>query len=121
VEVRSVEVDRERAALAQEGGWPAHVQVIVGDGELYVRRHPASFDLIFADARGGKWEGLQHTIAALRPGSHLLVDDMRPPVWIDETHRTKVAEVRSRLLGSPELVSVEIGWATGIILCTRSG
>jgi len=44
---------------------------------------------------------------------------MRPVVWIDETHRTKTAEVRSMLLGSPELVSVEIAWATGVILCTR--
>jgi len=121
VEVRSVEADRDTAALAQEGRWPAHVLVILGDAELYVRDHPASFDLIFADAPGGKWEGLEHTIAALRPGGHLVVDDMRPDAWIDETHRTKTAEVHARLLGSPALVSVEIEWATGVILCTRCG
>lgn len=46
---------------------------------------------------------------------------MRPAVWIDEAHRAKTAEVRSRLLGSRDLVSVEIGWATGVILCTRAG
>lgn len=34
-------------------------------------------------------------------------------------HRTKTAEVRSHLLNSDELTVVEIGWSTGLILCTR--
>ncbi len=119
VEVWSVEIDPERAALVLEGGWPGYVRVEVADGQRLVRAHPATFDLVFADAQGGKWEGLEQTVAALRPGGHLLVDDMTPARWIDETHRTKTEEVRASLLGSPDLVAVELAWATGLVLCAR--
>lgn len=77
------------------------------------------FDLIFADAQGGKWEGLDATVAALRPGGQLLVDDMTPGEFADEHHARKTAEVRSRLLGHPDLISVEIAWSSGLILSTR--
>jgi hypothetical protein len=46
---------------------------------------------------------------------------MTPAVWIDETHVTKTAEVRSSLLESPKVVGVELDGATGVILCTRRG
>jgi predicted O-methyltransferase YrrM len=37
-----------------------------------VARVSGRFDLIFADAQGGKWEGLDGTVAALRPGGLML-------------------------------------------------
>ncbi len=119
VEVLSVEVDPGRAEIVLGASWPGYVRIVVGDGEDFVRRHPDSFDLVFADAVGGKQEGLEHTIASLRPGGQLLVDDMTPLRWADEAHRLKMDEVRARLTGSPELVTVEIGWATGLILSAR--
>jgi predicted O-methyltransferase YrrM len=63
----------------------------------------AAFDLIFADAQGGKWTGLSRTIAALRPGGVLLVDDMTPPAWLDDAHRTHTARVRATLVAHPDL------------------
>jgi hypothetical protein len=75
--------------------------------------------LIFADAQGGKWHGLDTTIAALRPGGHLLVDDMTPPYFADGHHEHKTGEVRTRILSHPDLVSVPIAWSTGLILSTR--
>jgi hypothetical protein len=44
---------------------------------------------------------------------------MNPPHWVDDHHRAKTAEVRSTLLDHPDLLSVEIAWASGVILCTR--
>lgn len=118
VEVISVEIDATTAALAAQYPWPSWARLVTGDA-MEVTRGSGSFDLIFADAQGGKWEGLDTTIAALRPGAHLLVDDMTPGEFADHHHARKTAEVRARLLDHPDLTSVEIAWSTGLILSTR--
>lgn len=90
----------------------------MGDA-LDVVRRSERWDLIFADAPGGKWDGLDLTIAALAPGGVLVVDDMSPTSYADDTHREKTAEVCLRLLDHPDLVTVEIAWSTGIMVSTR--
>lgn len=118
VEFVTVEIDAATAALAAQYSWPSWVQLRTGDA-LEVARTGGSFDLIFADAQGGKWEGLDTTVSALRPGAHLLVDDMTPDEFADGHHERKTSEVRARLLGHPDLTSVEIAWSTGLILSAR--
>jgi predicted O-methyltransferase YrrM len=118
VEVLTVETDQATAEAAATGTWPEFVRFVVGDA-VEITRLSGSFDLIFADAQGGKWEGLGTTVAALRPGALLLVDDMTPSEFIDDNHARKTREVRARLLGHPDLISVEIAWSTGLILATR--
>jgi len=118
VEVITVEIDAATAALAAQYSWPTWVKLRTGDA-TEVTRTAGSFDLIFADAQGGKWEGLDTTVAALRPGAHLLVDDMTPGEFADDHHARKTSEVRARLLDHPDLISVEIAWSTGLILSTR--
>jgi predicted O-methyltransferase YrrM len=118
VEVVTVEIDAATAALAAQHPWPSWVTLLTGDA-VEVTRRVGSFDLIFADAQGGKWVGLDTTVAALRPRAHLLVDDMTPGEFADDTHARKIAEVRDRLLGHLGLTSVEIAWSTGLILSTR--
>lgn len=49
----------------------------------------------------------------------LLVDDMTPAMFVNDEHRTKTAEVRTRLLADDRLVPVEMGWSSGLILCAR--
>jgi predicted O-methyltransferase YrrM len=120
VEVVTVEIDQATAEAAATGTWPEFVRFVVGDA-VEITRLSGSFDLIFADAQGGKWEGLGTTVAALRPGALLLVDDMTPGEFIDDNHARKTREVRARLLGHPHLISVEIAWSTGLILATRAG
>ena len=118
VEVVSVELDPATAEVAAGLGWPDGVRVVVGDALAHVDR-PERWDLVFADAQGGKWEVLADTVRSLRPGGVLLVDDMTPDAFMDDEHRDKTAEVRAHLLASPELTAVEIGWSTGLILCSR--
>jgi demethylmenaquinone methyltransferase/2-methoxy-6-polyprenyl-1,4-benzoquinol methylase len=117
VTLTSVEVDPEVAAVAATHTWPSFVRLEVGDAIEVVRR-PQRWDLIFADAPGGKWEGLDSTITALAPGGILVVDDMAPTTYVDDTHRSKTTEVRHRLLTHPHLVTVEIAWSSGIMLST---
>ena len=119
VDVVSVDDDRAAAELAGRASWPPYVRLIVGDA-VEVTGREGAFDLIFADAQGGKWDGLEVTVGALRPGGHLLVDDMSPPRFADSHHERKTAEVRTTLLSRPDLVSVPIAWSSGVILSTRT-
>ena len=114
----TVDLDAQASAIAQSAAWPAFVSLRVAD-VLAVLDEIAPFDLIFADAQGGKWTGLERTIAALRPGGLLLVDDMTPPTWLDDAHRTHTERVRAKLLGDPQLTSVELACGSGMILATR--
>jgi predicted O-methyltransferase YrrM len=118
VEVISIEQDHAVAALTRSDNWPSCVSIVEGDA---VSRLPklGTFDLVFADSEGGKWEGLEATTAAVRVGGHLIVDDMNPPRWESAHHREKTEEVRAHLLTHPDLVAVEIAHGSGVVLCTR--
>jgi predicted O-methyltransferase YrrM len=119
VTVTSVEKDPANAALAAAGDWPSFVRLRCGDA-LEVLAEGGAFDLIFADAPGGKWDGLDRTIAALRPHGLLIVDDMTPlPNWTD-THAAAQDKVRQTLMSAPELTSVELTVGSGVILSARS-
>ncbi|HET7477142.1 MAG TPA: class I SAM-dependent methyltransferase [Dermatophilaceae bacterium] len=96
VEVLTVEIDPTAAAVAMAIAWPDWVHLTIGDA-VEITRRSGTFDLIFADAQGGKWTGLDVTLAALRPGAHLLVDDMQPVTFVDDNHARKTSEVRDRL------------------------
>jgi len=118
VELVTVDNDQATADLAAQAAWPSYVRPIIGDA-VDVTAREGTFNLIFADAQGGKWHGLDTTIAALRPGAHLLVDDMTPPHFANTHHEHKTSEVRTRILDHPDLISVPIAWSTGLILSTR--
>jgi predicted O-methyltransferase YrrM len=118
VRVVSVDLDEQASMIARSATWPAWVELRVAD-VLDLLDALGRFDLIFADAQGGKWTGLDRTIAALTPGGILLVDDMTPPAWMDEAHEQHTARVRATLLGHPDLVATELACGSGMILCTR--
>lgn len=120
VEVVTVEFDASTAATAAGASWPPFVRLVEGDAvALLASGSLGTFDLVFADAQGGKWEGLDRTIAALRQEGVLLVDDMRPQSSWSEGQRSKQELVRRTLLRHPELEAIELDVGTGCILCTR--
>lgn len=119
VAVTSVEIDPVVAAVAADLDWPPYVELITGDVLPLLTEQPETFDLIFADAPGGKWTNLDATIHALQPPGRLLVDDMTPPRWLDEQHRDATASVRTELERHEQLVSVEMRVGTGVILSTK--
>lgn len=118
VSVITAEKDPATASLAARGDWPGFAELRRADA-LTVLETAGEFDLIFADAPGGKWEGLDRTIAALAPHGMLIVDDMIATSEWDAEQHAKQQEVRQTLLGSPLLTSVELDHGSGVILSTR--
>ena len=122
-EVVTVEADAERTAIAQAAGWPSWVNFITGD---VLPQFPSlgRFDLIFADAIGGKWHGFDHTVSALASNGLLVLDDLRPQDWRTpverQAHLDKMDELRSQIDRDPRLISVELDTPCGIILTART-
>jgi predicted O-methyltransferase YrrM len=117
----SVDNDARVQAVAREAlGKDPRVTFVVADGLDHVRAQtPASFDLIFADAWPGKYDGLDETLALVRPGGLYVVDDMLPqPNWPDN-HQVRVDDLTARLKSHPDLAAVSLSWASGLIIAAR--
>ena len=111
VSVTTIESDPGRWAAAQIAGWPAWVQFLAGDATSLLPRL-GRFDLIFADAEGGKWYGLDLTLAALDIGGMLVLDDMNGDA-------PELDEIRLTISADRRLVATELYHATGILLAVR--
>lgn len=124
VSVFTIDNDLNRTALAQEADWPKWVQFITGDATIELPQL-GRFDLIFADAEGGKWYGLDVTLSSLEPAGMLVLDDLEPQEWKSEpeknAHRQKMDEIRDRLYNDPELVVTELSFGSGLLLAVRRG
>ncbi len=118
VRIVTVERDEQTAAAARDNDWPSFVEFVVGD---IVELLPTlgTFDLVFADAQGGKWTALDRTIDAVKPGGFLLVDDMAKFDGGDPQLHAKQEEVANTLRHHPQLTACEIAWSTGLILCSK--
>jgi demethylmenaquinone methyltransferase/2-methoxy-6-polyprenyl-1,4-benzoquinol methylase len=118
VEVVTVELDDQVQRTALTAPWPPWVRFESGDGAQAAGRL-GQFDLIFPDAPGGKIAGLRRTVAALRRGGVLVVDDMDLTRHEDEQLRSALAGVRHRLLGDAELVCAELSFSSGVIVAVK--
>lgn len=118
--VTSVDIVPQLVRVAVSLDLADYAEVLVADG-VDLLSEESRWSLIFADAPAGKWDGLDSTIAALEPGGISLVDDMTPPEFVSDLHRNKTIEVRETLLSDARLRSVEIDWASGLIICARTG
>jgi predicted O-methyltransferase YrrM len=117
----SIDTDMAVQAVARAvlAGDP-RVTFVIEDGLDYVRaQRPASFDLIFADAWPGKYEGLDETLALLSLGGLYVVDDMSPqPNW-PPGHQPRVDALVTRLKSHPDLATVALDWASGLVVAAR--
>ncbi|GAA0480902.1 hypothetical protein Aca07nite_85990 [Actinoplanes capillaceus] len=116
--VTTVELDAGLAAAVRAADWPPFVEILTGDACALLPTL-GTFDLIFADAPAGKWEGLDLTLAALSPGGVLIVDDMDPTRYPEPEHRANVTRVEETLANHPDLVSVQLPVGSGFTLATR--
>jgi predicted O-methyltransferase YrrM len=87
--------------------------------DFLVRQPPASFDLVFADALRGKFEGLDDALAVVKPGGFYIIDDLLPqPNW-PEGHAEKIPTLIEQLAARSGFQFVTMAWASGIVLAVR--
>lgn len=117
----SVDTDPRVQAVARETlAEDSRVVFTIADGLDFVRGQPrAFFDLIFADAWPGKYDGLDETLALLRPGGLYVVDDMLPQSNWPDNHQARVDDLTARLKSHPDLAAVSLSWASGLIIAAR--
>lgn len=118
VTVTTIEYDSARAELARQGDWPEFVEFRTEDA-LTALPSLGTYDLIFADARAGKQDRLDLTLAALGPGGTLAVDDMTADSSWPADFRERQEAVRRTLTTDPALAAVELAHGSGVILATR--
>ncbi len=109
----------QNAARSALGSDP-RLTFVLEDAVDYLRRQPpTSFDLVFADALRGKFDGLDEALAVVRPGGFYVIDDLLPqPNW-PEGHGEKIEPLIERLAAHPQFQIVPIAWASGLVIAVR--
>jgi predicted O-methyltransferase YrrM len=120
--LESVDTDPTVVAVAQRHlGSDTRVTFHVMDGAEFIRQAAReAFDLIYADAWPGKFSHLDETLALLRPGGIYLIDDLLPqPSW-PEGHAPRVPVLIRDLEQRSDLITVKLGWASGLMIVVRA-
>lgn len=119
----SVELDPRVQAVARAVlGGDGRLKLVLGDGLSFLQaQERESFDLVFADAMPGKYEGVDDALALVRAGGFYVGDDMLPqPNW-PEGHQARVDGLVTHLQGLPGWTTTVLRWGSGFILAVRTG
>jgi predicted O-methyltransferase YrrM len=119
VEVVSVESNERLSDAARAWPWPPYVAMVSADGREAIGTL-GTFDLVFADAAPIKYGHIETVLAALRPRGLLVIDDTHIGSSATETAREQLDTLRRFVSQHPELTSVELDWASGVIVASRS-
>jgi len=116
----SVDVDANVQTIAREELSDPRLILVTEDAIAFLRRQTAgSFDLLFADALSGKYEGLDEALRVVKPGGFYIIDDMLPqPNW-PEGHAAKVPVLIRELAARQDFRVVPMDWASGIVIAVR--
>ena len=114
----SAEVQRVAAELL---GHDARLKLVTEDGTTFLRKQqPRYFDLVFADAIPGKYEGLESALTVVKVGGFYVTDDMLPqPNW-PEGHGEKALGLIERLAARSDFLTLPLVWASGVVIAVRT-
>jgi predicted O-methyltransferase YrrM len=117
----SVDTDADVQQVAVDYlGRDTRLKLILEDGNSFLEHQsPATYDLVFADAMPGKYEGLEKALVTVKPGGFYVIDDMRPqPNW-PEGHAAKVPVLLQQLAANEDFAVAPIVWASGVVVAVR--
>jgi len=118
----SVDVDASVQGVAREAlSDDPRLTLVTEDAIAFLRRQErASFDLVFADALRGKYEGLDEALGVVKRGGFYIIDDLLPqPNW-PEGHAAKVPGLIVQLFSHPDFHALSMAWASGIVIAVRA-
>lgn len=101
-------------------GSDPRLQLVLEDGLAFLRQQEAgSYDLVFADAMAGKYEGLNECLRVVRPGGFYIIDDMLPQANWPVGHAEKVPALLRQLAGQKSLAIGPLAWASGVVVAVK--
>jgi predicted O-methyltransferase YrrM len=111
----------QQVALKHLGDDP-RLSIVCDDGAKWLQNNQDEcFDLIFADAWPGKYSHLELALSMLNPGGIYVIDDMlKQPNW-PAGHANHVDELLSVLESKKGVVTVQMAWASGLMLVVKTG
>jgi predicted O-methyltransferase YrrM len=117
----SVDTDPSVQQVAREFlGSDPRLQLVLEDGLAFLRQQEAgSYDLVFADAMAGKYEGLNECLRVVRPGGFYIIDDMLPQANWPVGHAEKVPALLRQLAGQKSLAIGPLAWASGVVVAVK--
>lgn len=118
----SVDSDPAAQQVARDAlGADARLTLVTSGALEFLRGQPAgSFDLVFADAMPGKYDGLDEALAVVKPGGFYVIDDMLPQANWPAGHAEKVPVLIERLAAHPSFEILPLVWASGVVIAVRS-
>ena len=117
----SVDTDEEAQLVAKDFlGADRRLTLVISDALEFLRSQSAeSFDLVFADAMPGKYDGLNVALDVVKVGGFYIIDDMLPqPNW-PEGHATRVPVLIEQLAANRNFEILPIVWASGVVVAVR--
>jgi predicted O-methyltransferase YrrM len=118
----SIDTDEAVQQVARESlGDDKRLTLKISDGLEFLRTQPArSFDLVFADAMPGKYEGLEDALAVVKAGGFYVIDDLlSQPNW-PEGHAAKVPKLIETLAADTRFQVLPLVWASGVVVAVRN-
>ena len=117
----SVDVDAQLQAVARELlGSDSRVSFELADSREFIRSQPhRSFDLVFADAWAGKYDGLDDALALVRHGGFFIGDDMLPQANWPDNHQERAEQLVTYLEGLQGWTTVTLSWGSGFVIAVR--
>jgi predicted O-methyltransferase YrrM len=101
-------------------GSDPRLKFVLEDAIDFLRRQPpASYDLVFADALRGKFEGLEEALAVVKPGGFYVIDDLLPQTSWPEGHGEKIAPLIERIASRTDFQMVPMAWASGLLIAVK--
>ena len=111
---------RAQAVAAEMLGHDNRLHLVTSDGLQYLSNQPAmSFDMVFADAMPGKYDGLLLSLGVVKAGGFWIGDDLLPqPNW-PEGHAARVPQLLNELANQPEFAILPLVWGSGVVVAVR--
>lgn len=118
----SIDCDSQVSAVAKRHlGHDPRVTFMHADAAAYLEQAMAGeFDLIYADALPGKFTQLDRALSLLKIGGIYFVDDLLPQASWPEGHAPKVPRLIEDLAQRRGFISVQLAWASGLMLLIKA-
>ena len=108
--------DVARETLRDDG----RLRPVTEDGlEFLGKQEAETFDLVFADAMPGKYDGLEQALRVVKPGGFYVIDDMLPQANWPEGHAAKVPILQKNLALRNDFHLVTLAWASGLVVAVK--